>query len=111
VYPSRYEGFGLPLVEAMACGTPVIAARASAIPEVVGSAAVLLPADDTNGFADAIEELLMNGERARALRERSLGRAAEFSWDRTAKATIHVYRSCLAGPVASRAVRERHSPR
>jgi alpha-1,3-rhamnosyl/mannosyltransferase len=94
VYPSRYEGFGLPLVEAMACGAPVVAANASAIPELVGSAGLLVSPDDTSGFADAIEGLLLNAERRHALRERSIRRAAEFSWDRTAKATIDVYRSC-----------------
>ena len=91
VYPSRYEGFGLPLLEAMACGVPVIASRASCIPEVTGDAAVLLDPDDAEAGAAAIARVL--GDRSVAPRLRAAGseRAAGFSWRRTAEQTAAVY--------------------
>jgi alpha-1,3-rhamnosyl/mannosyltransferase len=96
VYPSRYEGFGLPLLEAMASGTPVIASNAASIPEVTGDAAVLLDADDEDGWANAIESLLESPEVAARLREKGLRRAALFSWRRTAESTLEVYERALA---------------
>ncbi len=92
VYPSRYEGFGFPLVEAMACGAPVIAANASAIPEVTGDAAVLLDPDDESGFADAIARVLSDGAHAADLRACGLARAAQFTWQATAARTADAYR-------------------
>lgn len=94
-YPSRYEGFGLPLLEAMACGTPVIAARTSSIPEVVGNASVLLDPDDQDAWIAAIEQVLEDGPHRARLRDAGLGRAREFSWRRTAEETAHVYRELL----------------
>jgi glycosyltransferase involved in cell wall biosynthesis len=96
VYPSRYEGFGLPLLEAMSCGAPVIAARSSSIPEVVGDAAVLLDPDDEPGWAAAIHEVAENPAHASRLRAAGLQRAATFSWRRTAAETAAVYRQVLA---------------
>jgi glycosyltransferase involved in cell wall biosynthesis len=95
VYPSRYEGFGLPLAEAMACGAPVIAARASAIPEVTGSAAVLIDPDDAQGFADAITRVLSDQEWATSLRRAGIARAATFSWGATAERTASAYRAAV----------------
>jgi glycosyltransferase involved in cell wall biosynthesis len=97
VYPSRYEGFGFPLVEAMACGAPVIASNASAIPEVVGSAAVLLDPDDEAGFADAIARVLGEPAHAADLRARGLARAAQFTWEKTAARTLEAYRLAARG--------------
>jgi alpha-1,3-rhamnosyl/mannosyltransferase len=94
LYPSLYEGFGLPLLEAMACGTPVIGARAASIPEVTGGAAILLDPHDVAAWADAIEAVL-DGPVAARLREAGLRRAAELTWRRTAEATIDVYERAL----------------
>ncbi len=95
VYPSRYEGFGLPLLEAMRVGVPVIAASASSIPEVTGDAAVLIDPDDEAAWADAIERTLDDSSRAETMRAASRTRAAQFSWDRTARETAAVYRKLL----------------
>ena len=91
VYPSRYEGFGLPLLEAMACGCPVLAARTSSIPEVTGDAAILLDPDDAPAWAAAIESVLDSADVRARLRDGSLRRAVQFSWRRTAEETARVY--------------------
>lgn len=92
VYPSLYEGFGLPLLEAMACGTPVVAARTASIPEVTGDAALLVEPRDTEQFAGALERLLTDPAFRNQWQARALRRAAQFSWARTAEATVAIYR-------------------
>ena len=94
-YPSRYEGFGLPPLEAMACGCPVLCARTSSLPEVVGDAGILLPPDDSNAWANALDKLLSSEAVRARWRDRGLERAALFSWEETARQTLKVYRECL----------------
>ena len=88
VYPSLYEGFGLPVLEAMACGTPVVTSRGGATEEVAGEAAVLVDPLDVDAIAAGITEALARGEELRA---KGLERAADFSWDRVARETLAVY--------------------
>jgi glycosyltransferase involved in cell wall biosynthesis len=96
VYPSIYEGFGLPPLEAMACGTPVIAADNSSLPEVVGDAGVLVAPFDVDGLARAIREVATSAARREELSMRGCARAAGYSWRRTAEATLAVYRDAAA---------------
>ena len=91
VFPSRYEGFGFPVLEAMACGCPVITSNASSLPEVVGDAALLADPSDSNGFTKHLEQVLADEELRRVLRERGFARAAQFSWERTARETLRVF--------------------
>ena len=92
-YVSAYEGFGLPPVEAMACGAVVLASRVGALPEVVGDGAVLVPHGDATGLTDALRRLLMDGDERRELAARGLVAARALSWERTARLTNDVYRS------------------
>ncbi|MCC6967300.1 MAG: glycosyltransferase family 4 protein [Nitrospira sp.] len=96
VFPSLYEGFGLPVLEAMGCGCPVICSNASSLPEVAGDAAVLFDPHERGRLADELSRVLASPELRDELRSRGLARAREFSWDRTAVETMAVYRR-LAG--------------
>jgi len=91
-FPSRYEGFGLPVLEAMACGAPVVSSNAASLPEVVGDAGPLLPPADVEAWAETLVRLLGDAATLEAMRSRSLARAAEFSWERAARETTAVYR-------------------
>jgi len=96
VYPSRYEGFGLPPLEAMACGTPVVAANTSSLPEVVGEAGFLVEPDDARGMAGAILAIYNQPDLAKSLREKALKRAELFTWEKTARETLAVYEGVLS---------------
>ncbi len=95
VYPSEYEGFGLPPLEAMSCGTPVVVADSSSLPEVVGDAGVLVPPRDADALAQAIAELIENPGLRASLADRGLERARSFTWKATARATARLYSRCL----------------
>lgn len=96
IFPSRYEGFGLPPLEALACGTPVVGSDAASLPEVVGDAGILLPPDDAEGMAGAILQLAQDEEFREAMRLRALAQAARFSWEETARQTLQAYRDVLS---------------
>jgi glycosyltransferase involved in cell wall biosynthesis len=98
IYPSLYEGFGLPVLEAMACGTPVITSNVSSMPEVTGDAGVLVPPHDVEALAGAIERLLGDAELRQDLSRRGMARAREFTWRRAAEATLGVYCQVLGAP-------------
>jgi glycosyltransferase involved in cell wall biosynthesis len=94
-FPSLYEGFGLPVLEAMACGTPVVTSSTSSLPEVAGEAALLVDPYDVEAIAAAMRRVLSDPELAQDLRARGLARAAQFTWERTARETIAVYERVL----------------
>jgi len=97
VYPSFYEGFGLPVLEAMACGCPVIASNTSSLPEVVGEAGLLVDPHSVEAIADAITVVMEDKRLASRLADAGLERAAEFSWRRCAQETVECYRLALGG--------------
>jgi glycosyltransferase involved in cell wall biosynthesis len=96
--PSLFEGFGLPIVEAMACGTPVVCSDRSALPETAGGAASLVDPTDVEAMAGAIGLALTDEGLRQSLRERGLARAAELTWDRAAESITAVFRSILEPP-------------
>jgi glycosyltransferase involved in cell wall biosynthesis len=109
VMPSTYEGFGLPVLEAMRLGTPVICARASSLPEVAGDAAAWVEPNDEGALASAISRVLADEDLRSRMRAAGLAQAARFTWDETARRTLHAFdearRLCgdgpRSGPVAS----------
>ena len=96
VYPSLYEGFGLPVLEAMSRGTPCVVSTSSSLPEVAGEAALPVDPRSVAGLAEAIELVTSDRDLAARLREAGLARAARFSWDETARRTLDVYKSVFS---------------
>ncbi|WP_322489800.1 glycosyltransferase family 1 protein [Chloroflexus sp.] len=95
VFPSIYEGFGMPPLEAMSCGTPVITSNTSSLPEVVGDAGLMVAPTDTIGLAEAIRCVLVDVDLRAELRQRGLARARRFSWADTAAKTLAAYREAV----------------
>jgi glycosyltransferase involved in cell wall biosynthesis len=96
VFPSRYEGFGLPPLEAMACGTPVVTSNVSSLPEVVGDAAMLVNPENVFDIARGIREVLLNGALRQELIRRGRQQASRFSWERTAMQVLEIYREAVS---------------
>lgn len=97
VYPSLYEGFGLPPLEAMACAVPVVASKAASLPEVLGDAALLVDPYDVEGLAQVMRQVLSDDALRGELRRRAVERAKGFSWETTARETLEVYREVHGG--------------
>jgi glycosyltransferase involved in cell wall biosynthesis len=96
-YPSKYEGFGIPPLEAMACGCPVLSSNSSSLPEVVGDAGWMLDPRDEAGWEAALEAVLHDSKQRAAMREKGLIQARKFSWQTAARQTLDVYREALGG--------------
>jgi len=96
VYPSLYEGFGLPVLEAMACGTPVVASRRGSIPEVAGDAAFFVNPLDPQKICEGVAQFLTDEEQLRRFRKKGLERVNSFSWERAAQETLKVYESLVS---------------
>jgi len=95
IYPSVYEGFGMPVLEAMACGTPVVCSRAASLPEVAGDAAEYFEPTSVEDLAAAIERVLNSPERQAVMREKGLDRVKQFTWDECARRHCELYREAL----------------
>jgi alpha-1,3-rhamnosyl/mannosyltransferase len=95
IYPSIYEGFGLPPLEAMACGVPVIASNVSSLPEVVSDTGLMIDPQNVEGLASAIERLVNAPELRQALSQKALQRSATFTWSRCVEQTVDAYRAVL----------------
>jgi glycosyltransferase involved in cell wall biosynthesis len=96
VFPSYYEGFGMPPLEAISCGTPTIAYRNSSLPEVVGDAGILIEEQDARQLLDAIRALLTQDERVQDLSARGVRQAKRFSWEESARKTLAVYQEVFS---------------
>jgi len=96
VFPSIYEGFGLPPLEAMACGTPVVTSNTSSLPEVVGDAGIMIDPYDVDELANVMNEVLTNNDLKKSMSEKGLRRAQIFNWKDTAKKTLKVYEEVIS---------------
>lgn len=96
IFPSLYEGFGMPVLEAMACGAPVITSNLSSLPEVAGDAAILVDPTSANAMADAMVKLMNDPALREDLKSRGLRRASQFSWEASAAKTLEVYRQVVS---------------
>jgi glycosyltransferase involved in cell wall biosynthesis len=92
VFPSLYEGFGMPVLEAMACGAPVITSATTSLPEVAGDAAVLIDPHSPEQLAEALVHVLTDRALRETLRAKGFERAKQFTWERAARSTLAVYR-------------------
>ena len=105
VYPSIYEGFGLPVTEAMACGTPVVTSWGSSLGEVAGDAAVLVDPLDEVSIAEALKKVLAEPNLRQQLREAGLRRSRRFSFENAARQTVGVYEWLMSGETAGLSTR------
>ncbi len=101
-FPTMYEGFGLPALEAMACGLPVVCSNVASLPEVVGDAAILVEEPLAEAFADSLRRVLGDEALATDLRRRGLDRAAQFTWEKAARQTLDLYQQVVEGRDADR---------
>jgi len=101
LYPSLYEGFGLPPLEAMQCGVPVITSNTSSLPEVVGQAGIMVKPTDTDALAQAMLDICNDAALRDRMIERGLQQASRFSWHRCARQTVAAYEHAFSGRQAS----------
>ena len=95
VHTSAYEGFGLPVLEAMSCGCPVVCSNSTSLPEIVGNSGVLIDTFDVAGYCDAIELLLNNSHLYDYKMQKGLEQALKFTWEQTTLKTLGVYEKCI----------------
>ena len=96
VFPSLYEGFGLPILEAMQCGTPVISSNSTSLPEVVGDAGILVDPKDQDQLCQAMLDILNDDTLRETLKQKGLERAKQFSWEKCANETVEIYKKIIA---------------
>lgn len=100
IFPSFYEGFGLPPLEAMQCGTPVITSNTSSLPEVVGNAGMMIPPEDGDALCQSILKIYQNSSLQKSMSEKSIEQARKFSWRKSITETIQAYKTALTGSVS-----------